>query len=1094
MTLVKHITPVVCLLLILSGMANAQELSNKGKEFWVGYGHHQFMEPGLTNTQEMILYLSAEEAANVTVTIEGTTWTRSYSIPANTVIPTALIPKSGPDDARLVSLPPSYGGTGGEGVFTNKGIHIVSDVPIVAYAHIFGSASSGATMLMPINTWGYSYISLNSQQHYADNCFSWMYVVAKENNTVVEITPSELSRNGRPGGVPFTVTLNEGDIYQLIGASLGSGMGRELTGTTVKSLGNSDGKCFPIAVFSGSSRTAISCPGGTGSSGDNNMQQVFPFQAWGKRYLTAPISGRTATSYQTNLYKVVVKDPTTVVKRNGVVLTGLTAHSCYEFQSRTADYIESDKPVLLAQFMSSMDACPYTADIGDPEMIYISPIEQATKRVAFYRNTKEVIDINGLILIIRDAGLTSLKIDGNNTYDVAYAHPNLPGYTVVVKKWKSADAQCIVQSDSSFNAITYGLGSFESYGYNAGTYINNLNAIGQIHNTMDTSATQNAYTCVNTPVNLSVLFTYQPTKLVWQLSKTAITPGTDVVDNAPVSTAQVNIKGVIFYEYSLPQSYQFAAAGSYDISVLSTAPHIENCNNTEEIIYTITVKGKPAAVASYTNGLGCAYDSVHFSGTKTGNGYNINRWTWDFPAKKADGINTTQLFAAGTVPVKLTVVSEEGCVADTSFNVDVYPVPHAAFSLNEDVCQGLPVAVTDQSTGVINSWSWNFGDGTTVVKNTAAAFDKTYATAGTFPVKLVVTSDHSCVKDTTLSVAVHATPVADFTMPKAVCMPEGKATFTNISKVSDQSSLSYQWNFGDGSSPLNEISPSHIYATAGNYGVNLRVNTSYGCTDDTTKALKAFYEKPVADFATAADTLCQGADNAFTDKSTAVNSTIQEWAWDFGDGTNDNVRNPDKRYTQPGNYTVQLAVTSSAGCISDPATQDVRVFLQPVIDAGPSFTVEYGTTVQFQPVVNDVTGLTFSWTPAIELTSPTVLTPQLIALHDEKYTLTATGLSGCTASDDMEVKVYKPVKIPNAFSPNGDHINDTWMITNLADYRNSTVEVFNRYGQLVFKSTGYDRPWDGMYNGNTLPLATYYYVIKLKDGSAPLTGYVVILK
>jgi gliding motility-associated-like protein len=1085
MTLVKHITPVVCLLLILSGMANAQELSNKGKEFWVGYGHHQFMEPGLTNTQEMILYLSAEEAANVTVTIEGTTWTRSYSIPANTVIPTALIPKSGAIDARLVSLPPSYGGTGGEGVFSNKGIHIVSDVPIVAYAHIFGSASSGATMLMPINTWGYSYISLNSQQHYADNCFSWMYVVAKENNTVVEITPSELSRNGRPGGVPFTVTLNKGDIYQLIGASLGSGIGRELTGTTVKSLGNSDGKCFPVAVFSGSSRTAISCPvSGGGTSGDNNMQQVFPFQAWGKRYLTAPISGKTPTSYQTNLYKVVVKDPTTIVKRNGVVLTGLTSHSCYEFQSKTADYIESDKPVLLAQFMASEDGCPGTADIGDPEMIYMSPIEQATKRVAFYRNTKEVIEINGLILIIPDAGLASLKIDGSNTYDVAYAHPNLPGYTVVVKKWKAADAQCIVQSDSSFNAITYGLGSFESYGYNAGTYINNLNAIGQIHNSLDTSATQNEFTCINTPVNLSVLFTYQPTKLVWQLSKTAITPGTDVIDNAPVPTSQVTVKGVVFYEYTLPQSYQFATAGSYDISILSTAPHIENCNNTEEIIYTITVKGKPAAVASYTNGLGCAYDSIHFAGAKTGNGYNINRWTWSFPAT---GMNTTQLFAAGTVPVKLTVVSDEGCVADTSFSVSVYPVPHAIFSLT-DVCQDIPMTITDKSTGIINSWAWNFGDGTTSAVQTP--LNKTYTAAGSFPVKLTVTSDHSCIDDTTISVAVHATPVADFNLPKAVCMPEGKAIFTNTSRVADQSPLSYQWNFGDGSGPLNEISPSHTYATAGNYPVNLRVNTSYGCTDDTTKALKAFYDKPVADFETAEDTLCQGADNSFTDKSVAVNSTIQSWAWAFGDGTENETRNPSKRYAEPGDYTVQLSVTSSAGCISDPVTQGVKVFLQPVIDAGPSFTVEYGSTVQFQPVVPNTSGLTFSWTPATELTSPSILNPQLVAIHDETYTLTATGLSGCTASDYMDVKVYKPVKIPNAFSPNGDHINDTWMITNLADYRNCSVEVFNRYGQLVFKSTGYDRPWDG----GSLPLATYYYVIKLKDGSAPLTGYVVILK
>ncbi|SFE97107.1 gliding motility-associated C-terminal domain-containing protein [Chitinophaga sp. CF118] len=1101
MTFLKNITPVVCLLLLIGGKANAQELSNKGKEFWVGYGHHQFMEPLGSNSQDMVIYLSAEQAATVTVTVDGTPWTRTYSLAANTVIATEPIPKSGPNDARLFSVPPSYGGTGGEGIFTNKGIHIQSNVAIVAYAHIFGSASSGATMLMPVNTWGYSYISLNSQQNYADDCFSWMYVIAKENNTVIEIKPSEPSRNGRVANVPFTITLNKGEIYQLVGASLGGGRGRELTGTTVKSLGNSDGKCFPVAVFSGSSRTAINCSGSNIVTGDNNMQQVFPFQSWGKRYLTAPISGASTFSYQTNIYKIVVKDPTTVVKVNGNTLSGLTPHSCYEFESRTADYIESDKPILVAQFMASGGGCPFTNGLGDPEMIYLSPIEQATKRVAFYRNTVEYIEVNALLMVIPDGGLTSLLIDGSNTYDVAYPHPNKPGYSVVVKRWKSAVAQCIVSSDSAFNAITYGLGSFESYGYNAGTYLNNLNAIGQIHNEADTSAKQQSdFTCVNTPVNLSVLFTYQPTKLVWQLSKlgTAVTPSADITDNAPVAIKQVTIKGNNYYQYTLPQTYQFAAAGDYDISVLSTAPHIQNCNNTEEIIYTVTVKGKPAAVATYQNASGCANDSVHFAGQSTGNGYQINRWEWDFSkgiiAKEK---NTTQLFATGVQPVKLTVISAEGCVADTSFNIDIYPVPHADFTVGNSICQGVPVRITDKSSitaGTISSWEWTFGDSSSATKLTAAPFDKIFTTAGTLPVKLLITSDHSCKKDTSINVTVHAAPFADFSLPKSVCMPEGEAVFTNLTTISDQSVLTYQWNFGDGSSAVTTKSPVHAYAAENDYAVKLEVNTAFGCKDDTTKYLNAFFDKPVADFTVTPETLCQGTDNSFTDKSTAANSVIQSWAWDFGDGSSNGVRNPAKRYAEAGDYTVQLSVTSAAGCISLPVTKTVKVYLQPVVDAGPSFTVEFGSTIQFQPVVNSTSGLDFSWTPAGDLSGANYLRPTLTALRDETYTLTATGLGGCTASDEMKVTVYKPVKIPNAFSPNGDHINDTWMITNLADYRNSTLEVFNRYGQIVYKSTGYDRPWDGTYNGKQLPLATYYYVIKLKDGSAPLTGYVVILK
>jgi gliding motility-associated-like protein len=110
------------------------------------------------------------------------------------------------------------------------------------------------------------------------------------------------------------------------------------------------------------------------------------------------------------------------------------------------------------------------------------------------------------------------------------------------------------------------------------------------------------------------------------------------------------------------------------------------------------------------------------------------------------------------------------------------------------------------------------------------------------------------------------------------------------------------------------------------------------------------------------------------------------------------------------------------------------------------------------------------------------------------FTLTATGAGNCTATDTMSVKILKPVSVPNSFSPNGDGINDQWVIPNLAEYPNMNVEVYNRYGQKVFQSVGYGRPWDGTYNGQPLPFGTYYYIINLRNGFAPLTGSVTIVK
>jgi gliding motility-associated-like protein len=91
-------------------------------------------------------------------------------------------------------------------------------------------------------------------------------------------------------------------------------------------------------------------------------------------------------------------------------------------------------------------------------------------------------------------------------------------------------------------------------------------------------------------------------------------------------------------------------------------------------------------------------------------------------------------------------------------------------------------------------------------------------------------------------------------------------------------------------------------------------------------------------------------------------------------------------------------------------------------------------------------------------------------------------------------KSKKSIIIPNVFSPNADNINDRWVIRGLSEYENCRVEVYNRYGQMLFQSTGYNQPWDGTFKGSPMPVATYYYIINLSPGEAPLSGSVTILR
>jgi len=86
------------------------------------------------------------------------------------------------------------------------------------------------------------------------------------------------------------------------------------------------------------------------------------------------------------------------------------------------------------------------------------------------------------------------------------------------------------------------------------------------------------------------------------------------------------------------------------------------------------------------------------------------------------------------------------------------------------------------------------------------------------------------------------------------------------------------------------------------------------------------------------------------------------------------------------------------------------------------------------------------------------------------------------------------VVIPNTFTPNGDGINDTWDIGKINDYPNCVVQVFSRYGQMVFQSTGYGIPWDGTCKGSRLPEGTYYYIINLNADVPLLSGYVAIIR
>ncbi|MCX6209921.1 MAG: gliding motility-associated C-terminal domain-containing protein [Bacteroidetes bacterium] len=275
-----------------------------------------------------------------------------------------------------------------------------------------------------------------------------------------------------------------------------------------------------------------------------------------------------------------------------------------------------------------------------------------------------------------------------------------------------------------------------------------------------------------------------------------------------------------------------------------------------------------------------------------------------------------------------------------------------------------------------------------------------------------------------------------------------------------------------------------------------------------------FYQKPIASFNVTKDTLCEGQFTTFFDTlSTAPGSNLFSWTWDYGDGTTPNTTTvPTATYaysTASSLYTATLVVRNTQLCESEPATKTIVVYRTPKIDSIPVIYAIDGTMVQFNPKVKDSVGISFAWTaPApygtTGLSNDNVLRPYLMVTQyppfgvsnpAQVYTLYAEEPQyHCIDSANQIVRILGKIIVPNAFSPNGDGINDTWKITSLADYPGATLDIYDRYGAKAVHLTGSNMVWDGTINGTPAPVATYYYVIDPGNKMPLVTGWVVLLK
>jgi hypothetical protein len=248
------------LFIFLGLIGFSQDLSNKGKEFWIPYSYHVNQSGGGIGPLVMTLYLTSDVKTDYKVEIYGGAVIQSDTINAGQVV-SCIIPNS-----YLLNT---------EGLFKNMAIRVTARNPIVVYSYITQSAISGATLCLPTNVLGQEYLTMNYKQiSNVPNSNSYFTIIATENNTSVEITYGALTKNKRPPGSKDTIKLDKGEIYQVLGDHNNTNFntqqnplyaGDDLTGSRIKSIGT----CKRIAVFSGSGKIRIGDCFGSANTSDN---------------------------------------------------------------------------------------------------------------------------------------------------------------------------------------------------------------------------------------------------------------------------------------------------------------------------------------------------------------------------------------------------------------------------------------------------------------------------------------------------------------------------------------------------------------------------------------------------------------------------------------------------------------------------------------------------------------------------------------------------------------------------------------------------------------------------------------------------------
>ena len=532
---------VLCVLLLMVavgatlGYAQTQTPTTQGTRFWVSFMRNGYRSS--TTTDRLTLFASAKRGCKVTVSNPNTHWSDEFVVPGNSVASFLIQDVQGYCDQDNGLDNPSK---------INKGLFVVAEDTISLYIANETHNSYDAANVLPVEALGSKYmVQTNKSLYYTDgshaedNRASFL-VIATEDNTQVQITPSCETMDHHPQGVAYSITLQAGQCYHVLNKNPGnvSNVEGDFSGTLIESLNDK-----PIAVFNGNTVTSVA-DGPVDEGYDHVFEQAMPVDNWGKHFVVTKTKG--PHNLQNDRVKITALYDHTEVLRDGVPLCPpLDAGQSYAFwMTQNCCYLESSGPVAVYLYHHSHSS---NNIYGDPSMVWISPVEQTLQDVIFSTFSSAASLTHYVNVVCYTEDLEHLELNGNPVPQ-AYIEGQVPGapqfsYARVLL---STPGKNSLSCPSGLVAHVYGMGDRQGYAYTVGSSAKTLTKLLYVDDILSTNLPNGYTVCQNDPpIQFRTEFNYDFDHVSWDFGDGTFGEGQEVLHEY-ASIGHYDVEAVVY--------------------------------------------------------------------------------------------------------------------------------------------------------------------------------------------------------------------------------------------------------------------------------------------------------------------------------------------------------------------------------------------------------------------------------------------------------------------------------------------------------------------------------------------------------------------